>query len=93
MERQTPTFEEFFALITTMPGAQQIFLILFLLVSTIGGNYVVIQHYKRRGMSWTSIFNPFEFPFKHFSRNEWLKLISILGLAMAFGVIALYSGS
>jgi hypothetical protein len=61
-----------------------------ILVWLIGGNVLVGNHYKRRGMPVESGFRPFAYPFKDFNAREW----AVLGaLAVSSLVLAGFGGS
>ena len=57
----------------------------------IGGNVLVALHYKRRGLPLESGFQPFAFPFRHFSAGEWAALGFLTVVCLALLVVALES--
>ena len=50
----------------------------------IGGNIVLMRHYRRRGMPWWSVFRPFDFPFFELSVVEWVAILALAIASMAF---------
>ena len=78
-----------FQMLGNMPGLQLLFLGLFAATWLIGGNIVVVRHYRRMGRPASSGFKPFAFPWKDFNRAEGLSLFALAIVALTFGVIAL----
>ena len=66
-----------------------IFIVLAAVTWLIGGNILVMFHYKRRGMNPWSGFTPFVFPFSKFNLKEWLWLLFLFIITFAFCFIAI----
>ena len=55
----------------------------------IGGNLLVMKHYRRIGKSPWSAFRPFAFPFFKFNFKEWCILALLFLVAMSLGAFGL----
>jgi hypothetical protein len=55
----------------------------------IGGNLLVMSHYRRIGESPWSGFRPFSFPFLKFNFKEWCILAVLLLISMSLGAFGL----
>ena len=49
----------------------------------IGGNAVVVLHYRRRGIAWWPGLRPWPFPFRQFDVWEWLALVLLAAVSIA----------
>ena len=66
-----------------------IFLGLAMATWLIGGNILVVLHYRRVGKpAWSVFFSP---PFKDFNTKEWTWLAVLLSIALTLGALALGS--
>jgi hypothetical protein len=88
-DSQQPSIGEVLDIFGRMPPLQLLFLALFAATWLIGGNLVVARHYRRVGKSAWSGFKPFAFPWKNFNSSEWLSLLALAVVSLAFGAIAL----
>ena len=66
-----------------------LFLWLFAATWIVGGNVLVARHYRRMGKSAWSGLKPLAFPWKDFNAREWLSLLVLAMVSLAFGAIAL----
>lgn len=58
----------------------------------VGGNVLVVTHYRRMGKPWWSGLKPLACPFGNFSLLEWLSLFILGVVAFLFGGVALALG-
>lgn len=74
-----------------MPLAQQIFVAMFFVISTLGGNYVFIRHNKRSNQSpgkiWLVYKNLLEF-----DRTDWILLLIVCAASALCIALALMAG-
>lgn len=75
-----------------IPGSQAILVCLFLVFSIVAGNGVFILHFRRRGRSAWSIFDPSSFPLFKFNGIEWLLLALVFLVSLAIGMLAVSAG-
>jgi hypothetical protein len=83
-------FETIDKAIAANPSFTIIFFVTGALIWLIGGNVVISLHYRRIGKSIWSGFKPFANPVKDFNNREWLRLILIALIGMAFMSLALH---
>jgi hypothetical protein len=88
-ERNIPNPNHGLDLLYRLPPEQLLFLGLFAATWLIGGNILIVFHYRRLGKPWWSGFRPFAFPFKNFNRYEWLALTALGALSFVFLAIAI----
>ena len=75
-----------------MPHAQLVLVLLFLAFSIIAGNAVFALHYRRKGQSAWSVFNPAKFPLFDFNAREALLLGAVVLVSFAILFLALLIG-
>ncbi|MDP3331953.1 MAG: hypothetical protein Q8S55_08170 [Methylococcaceae bacterium] len=54
----------------------------------VGGNILVIRHYRRTGKPWFASLNPLSFPFKNFNRAEWVAFLAIMASSLVSLAVA-----
>lgn len=55
-----------------------------------GGNVLIAFHYRRMGKPWWTGFKPFALAFKDFNAREWLMLLILFVMTMAFMITGMY---
>jgi hypothetical protein len=55
-----------------------------------GGYYIMARQYRKAGLSWWKVFDPFDPPFRHMDRAAWVKtlLLAIVALGLTHWGIA-----
>jgi len=92
MDNTPPTldFGDFFhKVIHNNPPSTLILMALAMAVWLIGGNLLVMSHYKRIGKSRWSGFRPFAFPWTKFNLKEWciLAFLAIMFFVLTFAAL------
>jgi hypothetical protein len=89
MKESQPDFGKALELLSRLSPEQLVLLALFAGTWLIGGNVLLVVHYRRLGRPWWSGFRPFAFPFKDFNGKEWLILVALAVLSLTFAGLAL----
>ena len=77
--------------ISGLSGQPWLFATIFIATAVVGGNAVFYFNAKRRRLPGRTGLSPFNFPVSTFNGREWLSLIVVIAVSMAFAVLAVNS--
>ena len=82
-----PSINDFTRIIGNLHSGKLMNIIFFMATWLIGGNILIIIHYRRLGEPWYSGFKPFAFPLKYFNLKKWIILALLAITSLSFLII------